>query len=62
MPEPGADAYSPRMAERPPNRTWRRTWRTLGIVVAVLAACTGLAVVGYVVLLMVAMSSYGSNK
>jgi phage tail protein X len=50
------------MAEHPPDRTWRRTWRTLGIVVAVLAACTGLAVVGYVVLVMVAMSSYGSNK
>ena len=50
------------MAEHPPDRAWRRTWRTLGIVVVVLAACTGLAVVGYVVLVMVAMSSYGSNK
>lgn len=39
-----------------------RMWRTVGIVLAVLTAVAGLAVVGFVILFVVAMNSLGSNK
>ena len=56
--------HEPTPQRRPgsPPPSWGRTWRIIGIGAAVLAACAGLAVVGYAVLVMVAMSSYGSNK
>lgn len=36
--------------------------KTLGIVLAVIVAVAGLAVIGYVILIFVAMSQFGSNK
>jgi hypothetical protein len=42
--------------------SWRPTWRTIGIVLAVVAGLAGLASVGFIVLMMMAISSYGSNK
>ncbi len=48
----------------PPRHTGagNSVWRTVGIVLAVLVALGGLAVVGFIVLFVVAMNSYGSNK
>jgi hypothetical protein len=46
------------------RREWTPTsvWRAIGIVVAIAAAVVGLGFVGYVALIAVAFSSYGSNK
>ena len=43
-------------------RPKRSGWATFGIVVAVLLAVAGLAFVGLIVLFVVGMGNYGSNK
>lgn len=37
-------------------------WSLLGKVVAVVLICVGLGMIGYMVLIMVALNSWGSNK
>ena len=46
------------------RRQWRPSsvWRVIGIGVAVTAVVAGLGFVGYVALLAMALSSWGSNK
>ncbi|HET6860647.1 MAG TPA: hypothetical protein VFH94_26555 [Streptomyces sp.] len=43
----------------PPRRS---VWRIIGIVAAAVLVAGGLAYLGFIALVMVAMSSYGSNK
>ena len=43
---------------RPP----RSVWKVIGITVGVLAVVVGLGFVGYIALVAIAFSSYGSNK
>jgi hypothetical protein len=53
------------MAADPPTpgrAAWRTTWRVLAIVVVAGLVLAGLATAGYLVLLMVALGSFGSNK
>jgi Na+(H+)/acetate symporter ActP len=48
-----------------PKRPERRrvsVWKVIGITVAVLAVVVGLGFVGYIALVALAFSSYGSNK
>ena len=55
-----ADPPTPRQdRRRDPGRT---ALRTLAIVVAVGMGFAGLAMAGYIVLVLVALGSYGSNK
>ena len=49
----------------PPQGQGRRpssVWKVIGITVAVLGVVVGLGFVGYIALIAVAFSSYGSNK
>ncbi|SES11971.1 hypothetical protein SAMN05216199_2069 [Pedococcus cremeus] len=50
--------------EQPKRREWRpaSVWKVIGITVAVLAVVVGLGFVGYIALVALAFSSYGSNK
>jgi len=63
VPKPGQPAGPGPVPERDfaESRT-RSPWRTVGIVVAVLLAVLGLALGAIVVLFVVGMSQYGSNK
>ncbi|WP_377266829.1 hypothetical protein [Peterkaempfera sp. SMS 1(5)a] len=54
--------YSSDPGNRARVRPARSGWAVFGIVLAVVSALAGLAVVGAVVLLFVGMSHYGSNK
>ena len=49
---------SPEGRERRPSSVWK----VIGITVAVLAVVVGLGFVGYIALIAIAFSSYGSNK
>ena len=55
-------------AELPRGRAHRATappwsfWKVVGVVVAVLVAIGGLAVLAYVVLMFIALSQWGNNK
>ena len=40
----------------------RNAWRVVAIVLGVALALTGLAIAGYLVLMMWALASFGSNK
>ncbi len=55
-----ADQPAPRQDRRPDPR--RTALRTLAIVVAVGLGLAGLLMAGYLVLVLVALGSYGSNK
>lgn len=50
--------------EQPRRRERRQpsVWKVIGITVAVLAVVVGLGFVGYIALIALAFSSYGSNK
>ena len=41
---------------------WNNFWRTVGVVLAVVALLVGLAFVALAVLFVVALNSWGSNK
>ncbi len=45
-----------------PRDPWRTALTTVGIVLAVVVAVGGLAIVGAAVFFIVAMNNYGSNK
>jgi hypothetical protein len=45
-----------------PNRSWRRVALAFGIALAVVLVIGGLAVVGALIVFIVAMNNYGSNK
>jgi hypothetical protein len=49
------------MSERREPRRWS-PWRVIGIVAAAVLVAGGLAYLGFIAFVMVAMSSYGSNK
>lgn len=46
----------------PPGRPRRSPWAAVGVVLAVVLAVAGLAVVGLFVLVYAAISTWGSNK
>jgi hypothetical protein len=49
--------------QREPLPSARRSvWRIIGMALAVVGALVGLAYIGFFILIMVVMSSYGSNK
>jgi hypothetical protein len=54
----------PQSPEQPKVREWRPSsvWKVIGTTVAVLAVVVGLGFVGYIALVALAFSSYGSNK
>jgi hypothetical protein len=45
-----------------PSKPPWSAWKVLGVTLAVLVGILGLAVLGAIILLAVAMNSYGSNK
>lgn len=62
----GPDAHGPDVAGQGP--TWqppprgRNVWRIIGVVAIAVLIAGGLAYLGFMALVMMAMSSYGSNK
>lgn len=50
------------MSDAPPGSKSRNGWRTFGIVVAVIVALLGVAALAVVVLFVIAINSWGSNK
>jgi hypothetical protein len=62
----GSDVHGPDVpgqgpAGQPPPRG-RNVWRIIGVVAIAVLIAGGLAYLGFMALLMMAMSSYGSNK
>lgn len=62
----GPDVHGPDVAGQGP--TWqppprgRNAWRIIGVVAIAVLIAGGLAYLGFMALVMMAMSSYGSNK
>lgn len=62
----GPDVHGPDVAGQGP--TWqqpprgRNVWRIIGVVAIAVLIAGGLAYLGFMALVMMAMSSYGSNK
>lgn len=62
----GQEVHGPYLAGQPP--TWqppprgRNVWRIIGVVAVAVLIAGGLAYLGFMALVMMAMSSYGSNK
>lgn len=62
----GSDVHGPDVAGQGP--TWqppprgRNVWRIIGVVAIAVLIAGGLAYLGFMALVMMAMSSYGSNK
>ena len=62
----GQDVHGPDVAGQGP--TWqppprgRNVWRIIGVVAIAVLIAGGLAYLGFMALVMMAMSSYGSNK
>lgn len=62
----GQDVHGPDLAGQQPTwqppRRGRNVWRIIGVVAIAVLIAGGLAYLGFMALLMMAMSSYGSNK
>lgn len=62
MPSPDAASDPPRSPPGPGQHQGRSAWRTVGIVLGVMAAVAGLFVVAAVIVFVVSLNSWASNK